>query len=202
MMSLKISKDNSMPEQNKQNKSLLIEIVTQEHCNRKEVERFIQASYEKNFSAQLKTFFPKILTVRNVNDNAIIAAVGIRLASREALFSECYLTENIEQTIAQFENTLTTRSKIVELGSFAVNNRKDIKTVIPFLGRFIKTLNVDWAIYTLTRPIKTYFHKLGIELNHITEADISKVNGAAKDWGRYYNFKPAVYYSSVKNNLN
>ena len=191
-----------MPEQNKQNKSLLIEIVTQEHCNRKEVEQFIQAAYEKNFSAQLKIFFPKILTVRNVNDNAIIAAVGIRLASREGLFSECYLTENIEQTIAQLENTLTTRSKIVELGSFAVNNRKDIKTVIPFLGRFIKTLNVDWAIYTLTRPIKTYFHKLGIELNHITEADISKVNGAAKDWGRYYNFKPAVYYSSVKNNLN
>lgn len=181
---------------------LKIEIVSKDNPHRAEVETFIQQSFATHFNANLHGFFPLILTIRNIKNNELIAAVGIRCAKKERLFSECYLDEPIEQTIVKLESTLTSRGKIAELGNFVVRNRSDIKRVIPILGQFIKTLNVDWVIYTLTRPIKTYFNKLGIELNHITDADIAKVNGAAKDWGRYYNFKPAVYYSNVKNNLN
>ena len=181
---------------------LKIEIVSKDSPHRPEVEHFITESYLTHFDATLKYFFPLILTIRNIKNNELIAAVGIRSAKKEKLFSECYLDESIEQSIVKLESTLTSRGKIAELGNFVVKNRSDIKYVIPVLGKFIKTLNVDWVIYTLTRPIKTYFHKLGIELNHIVDADISKVNGAAEDWGRYYNFKPAVYYSSVNANLN
>jgi hypothetical protein len=181
---------------------LKIEIVSQSSPNRHEVENFIADSFQNHFDAKLKSFFPLILTIRKIKTNGLIAAVGIRCAKKEQLFSECYLDESIEQTIVKLESTLTSRGKIAELGNFVVKNRSDIKQVIPVLGKFIKTLNVDWVIYTLTRPIKEYFHKLGIKLNHIVDADISKVNGAAKDWGRYYNFKPAVYYSSVNANLN
>ncbi len=181
---------------------LKIEIVSENSPHRHEVESFIATSYLTHFDATLNSFFPLILTIRNINSNELIAAVGIRCAQKEQLFSECYLDDSIEQTIVKLESTLTSRGKIAELGNFVVKSRSDIKHVIPVLGKFIKTLNVDWVIYTLTRPIKAYFHKLGIELNHIKDADISKVNGAAKDWGRYYNFKPAVYYSSVNKNLN
>ena len=179
-----------------------IEIVSVNSPARVEVEQFIVRAYRKHFNAQLSHFFPMILTIRKIKDNSLIATVGIRKALNDNLFSECYLDESIEQTIAKLESTLTTRGKIAELGNFVVKDRKDIKKVIPILGQFIKTLNVDWVIYTLTRPIKTYFYKLGIELSYIKQADISKVNGAAKNWGSYYKFKPAVYYSSVSNNLN
>ncbi len=181
---------------------LKIEIVSQSSPNRQEVENFIADSFQNHFDAKLNNFFPLILTIRRIKNNGLIAAVGIRCAKKERLFSECYLDDSIEQTIVKLESTLTSRGKIAELGNFVVKNRSDIKQVIPVLGQFIKTLNVDWVIYTLTRPIKAYFHKLGIELNHIVDADVLKVNGAAKDWGRYYNFKPAVYYSSVNANLN
>ena len=178
-----------------------IEIVRNSHKARKEVEAFIKKSYEENFNAQLDSFFPKILTLRNKQNNQLVAAVGMRNAARETLFSECYLEKSIEQTISTLENTLTTRSKILEFGNFVVTDKKEIPAVIMALGKFIKTMDVDWAIYTLTRPIKKYFERLSIALTFINAASIEKVNGAAKNWGRYYNFKPAVYYSSVKHNL-
>ena len=178
-----------------------IEIVRNSHKARKEVEAFIKKSYEENFNAQLDSFFPKILTLRNKQNNQLVAAVGMRNAARETLFSECYLEKSIEQTISTLENTLTTRSKILEFGNFVVTDKKEIPAVIMALGKFIKTMDVDWAIYTLTHPIKKYFERLSIALTFINAASIEKVNGAAKNWGRYYNFKPAVYYSSIKHNL-
>jgi hypothetical protein len=179
-----------------------IEIVRSSHFARFEVEEFIKKSYQKNFSAQLDSFFPKILTLRDRQNNQLVAAVGIRNAARENLFSECYLEQSVEQTICTIEKTLTARSKIIELGNFVVTDKKEIPSVILALGKFIKSMDVDWALYTLTRPIKKYFERLCIDLTFINEASIEKINGAAKNWGRYYNFKPAVYYSSVNTNLN
>jgi acetate kinase len=179
-----------------------IELVSNTHKQRSEINHFIHAAYIRHFSAHLKTFFPLILTIKAIDTNETIAAVGIRYAKSENLFSECYLEESIEQTIATLESKPTTRNKVAELGNFVVKKQSDIKVVIPILGQFIKKLDVDWVVYTLTRPIRHYFNKLDIEVNYISDANISKVNGAAKNWGRYYNYKPAVYYSSVNKNLN
>lgn len=179
-----------------------IELVSTASHIRKDVEAFVKASYKKHFSANLNTFFPLILTVINTNDDSIVGALGLRYAGEEKLFSECYLPESIEDFIFAHEDGTINRNKIIELGNFVVKNRTDIKAVLPLVAQFIKSLDVDWAIYTLTRPIKSYFNKFGIELNFLHDAKIKDVNGAATDWGRYYNFNPAVYYSSVKNNMN
>lgn len=178
-----------------------IELVNRTHKRRAEVEKFVYDSYQRNFGARLTEYFPLILCIYSSDDKRLISAVGLRYAHKQKLFSECYLQESIEQTIATMQNELTSRCKIVELGNFAVRDRQDLHFVMPILGKFIKTLKVDWAIYTLTRPIKYYFNKLGVQLDFITAADISAVNGAAQNWGRYYHFKPAVYCSSIAQNL-
>lgn len=182
-----------------------LQLVSAASPIRSRVEDFIQLSYHNHFSAHLSTFFPLILAVTKISDDSLIGALGVRYADETQLFSECYLPEPIETMILEHEQCdqkSVNRRKIIELGNFVIRKTTDIKTVIPFISQFIKSLDVEWTVYTLTRPIKSHFDKLGITLNHLNQADISAINGAASDWGNYYKFKPAVYYSSVKNNMN
>lgn len=179
-----------------------IRLISHENIFRREVEKFVSQSFEKHFSAKLSSYFPYILTVTSKFDKEIIGAVGMRMASGGKLFSECYLSQSIEQTIMAREIEPVSRNQVLELGNFAVRKNTDIKTVITYAAKYIKEMKVKWAVYTLTRPIRIYFKLLGIELKFIKQAEISAVNGAAKDWGHYYRFKPAVFYSSVTENMN
>jgi hypothetical protein len=182
-----------------------LELVSAISPIRSQVEDFIQLSYHNHFAANLRSFFPLILAVSKVSDNSLIGALGVRYADETQLFSECYLSNPIENMIVAHEKgevKCINRRRIIELGNFVVRKTSDIKTVIPFIGKFIKSLDVEWAVYTLTRPIKAHFEKLGIELNFLNHAEASSVNDAANNWGSYYKYKPAVYYSNVKNNMN
>ena len=179
-----------------------VELVTPASLRRKKVEKFIKASYKKHFSANLHTFFPLILTVINIEDDSIMGALGIRYADEDTLFSESYLPDTVENSIFAHEQGVINRSKIIELGNFVVESKADIKYVLPAVSQFIKSLDVDWVVYTLTRPIKSYFNKFGIELNFLHDAKAEAINGAATDWGKYYQFNPAVYYSSVHKSMN
>jgi len=179
-----------------------VELVTPASFRRNKVEEFIKDSYKKHFSANLNTFFPLILTVINIEDDSIMGALGIRYADEENLFSENYLPDTVENSIFTHEKSFINRSKIIELGNFVVECKADIKFVLPAVSQFIKSLDVDWVVYTLTRPIKSYFNKFGIELNFLHDARAEAVNGAATDWGKYYKFNPAVYYSSVHKSMN
>jgi len=177
-----------------------IELVTQASDRRKEVEAFISNSYAINFQANLKSFFPIIITVIQKSNNKIVSALGLRYADSEELFSESYLDKPIETLIRDKDNCFVNRKSIVELGNFAVGERDDVKKVLPTIARFIKSIKVDYLAYTLTTPIKAYFNFFNLELNHLAKANLSDVNRAADDWGIYYQLKPAVYFTNVSRN--
>ena len=205
MLSTMLKKEPSLRTQDKLSDELSdysMEMISTSHRARKEVENFVSQSYKQHFGANLKSFFPEILCVREINSGKLIGAVGFRFAHQQKLFSECYLQKPVEQLIACHEIKPIERKKILELGNFAVENSKHIKTVITLASRIIKNSQADWTVYTLTLPIKFHFKKLDIELNSLGLADISAVNGAAADWGSYYSYRPTVYYSSVQNNMN
>ena len=179
-----------------------VELVTEASNIRNQVERFTYDSYVKHFDAHLTAFFPIILTVIRVSDNKIISALGLRYADIDSLFSECYLAEPIEKLIIHNNQHKIDRKRIIELGNFVVSKNSDVNRVMPIISKYIKSLDVEWAIYTLTKPIKSFFDAFNVELCLLGQANKEAVNGAANDWGKYYDFKPAVYYSNVKNNMN
>ena len=179
-----------------------VEVVSRANPSRKKVEHFIWASYKRHFSAELHSFFPLILSFVRIKDNTLVGAVGLRYADESRLFSECYLPEGIEHLISAEENIVLNRNKIIELGNFVVRKRSDLLDVVPLIGKFIKSLQVDWVVYTLTQVIKDHFHAIGIDLCFLADAKIEAVNGAAMYWGKYYEFKPAVFYTNIKSNMN
>ena len=169
---------------------------------RKETEQFINAGYKKHFEAELVEFFPIILVVKDWKKGRILGAVGLRYADDYKLFSEQYLNQSIESAIASHQIADINRDEIIELGHFVVDQNHDVNTVIPMVASFLKSLNVKWAVYTLSRPIKVAFQKLGIQLTHLQHAHPKALQGSASDWGKYYDFKPAVYYSNILTNMN
>ena len=169
---------------------------------RKDAERFINHGYKTHFDAQLESFFPIILLVKDWKNNRIMGAVGLRYADDYQLFSEQYLNQSIDSMIAMNESVEIARNEIIELGHFVVDQSEDINTVIPMVASFLKSLDVKWAVYTLSRPIKVAFQKLGIQLTHLQHAHPNALLNCQSNWGRYYDFKPAVYYSNILTNMN
>ncbi|MCB1583945.1 MAG: thermostable hemolysin [Xanthomonadales bacterium] len=169
---------------------------------RKSAETFINAGYAKHFGAHLAEFSPIILTVKDFFNNRILGAVGLRYADGQSLFSENYLSEPIESLLSEKTNQKIKRKQVIELSHFVVDKNTDVNVVFPMIGQFLKTLDVDWAVYTLSRPIKSAFQRLGIQLTHLQHAYADAIKVSKTNWGHYYDFKPAVYFSSILENMN
>ncbi len=183
-------------------KGLQLNLLSPVDDERASAEQFINAGYAKHFGAHLAEFSPIILTVKDFNNNRILGAVGLRYADSQPLFSESYLSESIESLLADKTNQVITRKQIIELSHFVVDKNTDVNVVFPMIGQFLKTLDVDWAVYTLSRPIKSAFQRLGIQLTHLQHAYADAVKGSKTNWGLYYDFKPAVYFSNITDNMN
>ncbi len=176
-------------------------LVSPADTKRAEIERFIADGYQKHFNAKLMDFFPIILAIRNLRTGRVLSAVGLRYADDYQLFSENYLDNSIESELTEKESVQIDRIDVIELGHFVADQTSDMTVVIPLIGNFLKTLSVKWAVYTLSRPIKIAFNRMGIKLTHIQHAHPDAVIKTKTDWGKYYDYKPAVYYSSIINNL-
>ncbi|WP_218944339.1 thermostable hemolysin [Marinicella rhabdoformis] len=166
------------------------------------VESFIANGYQKHFNATLVEFFPVILAIKEIDSGHILGAVGLRYAEGDQLFSEKYLMQSIESLISVKEGQSIDRKEVIELGHFIVSETSNVNTVMPLVAQFLKSLDVKWAIYTLSRPIKIAFKRMGIQLTHLQLADPEALRHSKTNWGNYYDFKPAVYYSSIETNMN
>lgn len=183
-------------------RGLQLNLLSPVDAERISAEQFINEGYAKHFGAHLAEFSPIILTVKDFLNNRVLGAVGLRYADGQPLFSENYLSESIESLLTDKTNQRVKRKQIIELSHFVVDKNTDVNEVFPMIGQFLKTLDVDWAVYTLSRPIKSAFQRLGIQLTHLQHAYAGAVKGGKTDWGHYYDFKPAVYFSSISENMN
>lgn len=175
--------------------SVKIEIITQKSQKRKEVEKFIYNSYSKSFDTSLISFFPIIITAVRTSDNKILSTVGVRYSAENNLFSEFYLSNPIESYIEKNEKCKVERKHILEIGNLATAKSKYIKTVMPLLKEILKSMNYKWLVFTLSSQMKTYMSLFEINLRFIDVAKKEAKNPAALDWGHYYDFLPAIYYS-------
>ena len=196
------NKTTCQPQSSPHDRGLQLMLVSPADPCRKDAEAFINHGYKIHFDAQLQEFSPIILMVKDWKNNRIMGAVGLRYADDYKLFSEQYLSQPIDAMMSSQEPVEISRHEIIELGHFVVDQNEDVNTVIPMVASFLKSLDVKWAVYTLSRPIKVAFQRLGIQLTHLQHAHPNALLNGRSDWGRYYDFKPAVYYSNILTNMN
>lgn len=156
----------------------------------------IQSEYRKHFKCELKNLAPTTVSLLAGND--LVAATGYRDASREPLYLEQYLDLPIEQLISKDAEQSINRSQIVEIGGFALGSAEYVLPFMFQLAPLFNQLGYRWATCTVTRTIKRYLDKLGVESIFLAKADSARVSGPKDAWGTYYDHQPVVLAGNIQ----
>lgn len=119
------------------------------------------------------------------------AALGFRLAAAEPLFLEAYLDEPVERVVSEALQAPFRREQIVEIGAHASERSRATIALWAQTARHLAGI-ADVAVAVLTEPLRSMFARLDVPIHEICDADPERLDGAAADWGRYYDQKPRV----------
>ncbi len=158
---------------------------------RRRVEKFIEDIYAKHYGATITSHYPILMSVRDVNNN-IIAALGFRYATKEALFLETYLDEAIESSLSKKFKTDVSRDQIVEVGGLASMGNGASIFLFTALATYLQQQDIEYVSVTATKFLRGYFNKIGLKPKEIRFADNNRLADKGASWGSYYNTEPQV----------
>jgi len=157
---------------------------------RVEVEAFIRHVYAKRYGADLRSFAPTLVSLRD--GGGIVAAAGYRTATQGPLFLERYLDAPIEFLLSEQAEVPPMRSSIVEVGHLAAiragGGRRLIRTLAPQLA----SLGFQWVVSTLTKELRHLLIRIGITPLALGTANPFALGADASHWGSYYDHCPLV----------
>ncbi|ROQ21534.1 thermostable hemolysin [Marinimicrobium koreense] len=135
---------------------------------------------------------PLILVARS---GLVMAAVGTRHAADQPLFLEDYLDHPIEQYLPP--GALGHREGVVEIAHLAGAVEGVSRLFFPAIARWLVTQGVEWICFTGTQSIRLSFAKMGVKPRVLGPALPERLQGAAQDWGAYYQNRPEVVLAHV-----
>ena len=161
--------------------------------------RFTSAQYQHYFNCGLDSFMPSCLSL--YDDDGLVACVGYRAALHQDLFLEQYLEGPVESFLEVPFGRAVGRSKIVEIGCFAVRESKHAVTFMMHLAPLFFSLGFEVAVCTATRQIRCLFRQLAINTHVLVEADERQLTESDENWGEYYRHAPMVMAGDIKETL-
>ncbi len=165
------------------------------HPQRALAESFMQAIFRDAYQASLTSFYPQLLTITR-SDGEYAAVAGFRPAGSQALFSEHYLSEPVEQILH------SPRAGIVEIGNLAPASAGQARWLICSLSAFLIGAGFTHVVFTLVPKLRNAFRRMGLQLEHLADASASCLPEAERaEWGSYYSYSPAVYAGDIVNGM-
>ena len=162
---------------------------------RRRVEDFIEATYDKAFAAKIQRHFPTLISAQD-NTGQILAAAGFRFAQHNRLYLESYLDGPIEAA-CRARGINARRKEIAEIGNLASAGRGASIFLFLALASHLEQCGVRIAAATATKRLRRMFQAVRFESVELGEAGASQVaEGAA--WGAYYEHDPIVLAGEVK----
>jgi hypothetical protein len=158
---------------------------------RGELESFVAHAFRDKHDAQIRSFMPELLGMRNAGGE-LRAVAGCRPARQERLFLEQYLEQPVEALLAEKTGRLVERSQIVEIGNLASNGCRQARHLVSLLPRHLLDRGYTWAIFTATDIVRGVLQSVGAELVELAVADRAKVHAGDDSWGTYYRNDPRV----------
>lgn len=171
---------------------------------RAELEDFVADAFRRLHGAQIHSFMPTLLALRNVgghDDGRVCAVAGYRLASQQALFLEQYLEEPVEAALADRLGEAVPRGQVVEIGNFAGANCRAARHLAAQMPAWLLEQGQSWAVFTATSLIRDILAGLGIRMLELKGADRRRLAGNGADWGAYYAADPRVMAACIPDAL-
>lgn len=168
-----------------------IESYGADHPHRKVAEDFIAGGFLRSHNACVKTFLPRLLTLKDAF-GSIHAVVGCRRADQERLFLERYLDSPIEAILSQRSGLRVERNQIVELGNLACRNAETARRFLAVLPRHLLDSGALWITFTATAVVRKLIGETGASPLDLALASSDRVADSTNEWGRYYATDPRV----------
>lgn len=155
---------------------------------RDRIENFIRERFEADYGARIETFAPRLVAA--LEGDAVVCAAGLRDGA-EVFFSEHYLDDRAERTIARLSGKATRRSEILEVSSLCGLSPR---TSIPFIHGIARDAfeqGYSWAIFAATDRLRRLLDAIELAPIELAVAARERVPDPAA-WGSYYETKPVV----------
>ena len=166
---------------------------------RTEVERFIRRVYAERYGADLQSFAPVLVSLRE--GDGIVAAAGYRSATHGPLFLERYLGAAVESLLAAKANSSPTRDGIVEVGHLAAVRAGEGRRLIRLIAPHLAALDFQWVVSTLTKELRHLFIRIGVTPLALGKANPAALGADARQWGSYYDHCPVVLAAHLQHAL-
>jgi hypothetical protein len=159
---------------------------------RGEVEGFIKSVFQQVYGANITHFMPDLVALRDSN-GILMAAFGLRSASKEALFLEQYIDIPIEQLMTERLGRNITRNQITCIGNLAVANPRNAGVLIAHVIQHSLDLGIEWAVATAHHSLQNGLIKGGRDVYALAPADPARLSAEAiSQWGSYYRHLPQI----------
>lgn len=172
----------------------VLHLVEYANPQRKNLEQFIATGFAKHYQAKVQHFMPHLLGV--CLGGSWQAALGIRFAARDNLFTEQYLRTEAQNALQQ-AGIDCRRHDIAEIGHLYAENRQALMQLFVLMVQALHQLNIQYLLFAATADLKRMLSRHGITIREMVDADPACLGDKAKDWGSYYDKKPQVCLLSV-----
>jgi Thermostable hemolysin len=159
---------------------------------RAEVEAFIHAVFKRAYDANITTFMPQLVALRD-NNGVLMAAFGLKKASAGPLFLEQYLDEPIESLISKKLRKPISRDEITKIGNLAVANPRNAGVLIAHVIQHSLDMGIEWCVATAHHSLQNGVVKGGRDVYPLFPADKARLSPQEQaKWGSYYKHMPQV----------
>ncbi len=167
---------------------------------RGELEAFIANAFRDKHGAQVHSFMPDLLGLRNASGE-LRAVAGYRAARQERLFLEQYLDQPVEAALAAKLGRPVERTEIIEIGNLASNGCRQARHLVSMLPRYLFERGYSWVVFTATSLVRNVLESVGAELVELAAADSSRLKSGNDSWGIYYRNDPRVMAGYLPDSL-
>jgi Thermostable hemolysin len=159
---------------------------------RVEVEAFIHAVFKRAYDAEITTFMPHLVALRDSN-GVLMSAFGWKKAAEGPLFLEQYLDEPIESLISKKLDKIISRDEITKIGNLAVANPRNAGVLIAHVIQHSLDIGIEWCVATAHHSLQNGLIKGGRDVYPLSPADKARLSAEElAKWGSYYKHMPQV----------
>jgi hypothetical protein len=173
----------------------LLMLADVEHPQRPALEQFIVNGFARHYQASVKQFMPYLAGVQR--RGVFQAALGIRFARQQPLFTEQYLPLAAEHML-KLNGIDSQRSEIAEIGHLYADSAQALMPLFVLTVQALYQLNTRQLVFAATTELSRMLGRHGLDLTVLAKADPALLGDKAQDWGSYYHTQPQVCALSVQ----
>lgn len=162
------------------------------------LEDFISEAFLQAYGAQVSHFSDTLIGCRD-SSGMWIAALGYSRAAAGPTFLEQYLDAPLEVEIGKRLGHPVAREHIVEVGNLAATSAPGAaRALIVRTTDLLCHMGLHTVAFTATRSLLNSFGRLRLQPQCLAPADPSRLPGAGRQWGTYYDNQPQVMFGDIR----